>query len=42
MLCCTPRMSDAIIELVEGAITSPWVYLALFAFAAWLFRRSLG
>jgi membrane protein DedA with SNARE-associated domain len=27
-------MSDAITHLVEGAITSPWVLLALFAFAA--------
>ena len=27
-------MADAITELVEGAMGSPWVYLALFAFAA--------
>lgn len=27
-------MADAITDLVEGAMGSPWVYLALFAFAA--------
>ena len=27
-------MSDAITQLVEGAMASPWVLLALFAFAA--------
>src|ERR671918_1174818 len=27
-------MADAITELVEGAMGSPWVYLALLAFAA--------
>jgi membrane-associated protein len=27
-------MSEAIIDLVEGVITSPWLYAALFAFAA--------
>ena len=27
-------MADAILEYVEGAMGSPWVYLALFAFAA--------
>jgi len=29
-----PYMADAITELVEGAMGSPWVYVALFAFAA--------
>ena len=28
------RMAEAITELVEGAMGSPWVYLALCAFAA--------
>src|SRR5512134_2523338 len=27
-------MGDAIVQLVEGAVSSPWFYLALFAFAA--------
>jgi membrane-associated protein len=27
-------MDDAIIQLVEGAVLSPWVYVALFGFAA--------
>jgi membrane-associated protein len=27
-------MTDAIVELVEGAMSSPWVFLALFAFSA--------
>lgn len=27
-------MTDAIVELVEGAMSTPWVFLALFAFAA--------